>query len=42
MSSEYHLESFKETDLLVNITHHVLVPKHSIMQSEDKQALLKK
>ncbi|ORX41112.1 DNA-directed RNA polymerases ii 24 kda polypeptide [Kockovaella imperatae] len=42
MSSEYHLEHFKETDLLVNITHHFLVPKHTIMKTEDKQALIKK
>lgn len=39
---EYSLESFKESDLLVNITHHFLVPKHSIMRAEEKAALIKK
>lgn len=42
MQSEYHLESFKESDLLVNITRHFLVPKHSIMKPEEKAALIKK
>ena len=42
MALEYHLESFKETELLVNITNHFLVPKHSIMSKDEKLALLAK
>ncbi|CAD6582070.1 MAG: Dna-directed RNA [Tremellales sp. Tagirdzhanova-0007] len=42
MSTEYHLESFKEADLLVNITRHFLVPKHQIMSPKDKAALIQK
>jgi DNA-directed RNA polymerase I, II, and III subunit RPABC1 len=42
MSTEYGLEEFSESDLLVNITKHFLVPKHSIMSTEEKVALIKK
>jgi DNA-directed RNA polymerase I, II, and III subunit RPABC1 len=42
MSTEYGLEEFSESDLLVNITKHFLVPKHSIMSTEEKTALIKK
>lgn len=42
MQSEYHLEDFPEADLLVNITKHFLVPKHTIMSSEEKAALIKR
>ncbi|KAI4114814.1 MAG: hypothetical protein LQ345_004478 [Seirophora villosa] len=34
------IETFVETDLLVNITHHELVPKHILMSAEEKKALL--
>ncbi|KAL8926377.1 MAG: hypothetical protein Q9208_002920 [Pyrenodesmia sp. 3 TL-2023] len=34
------IETFVETDLLVNITHHELVPKHILMSPEEKRALL--
>jgi DNA-directed RNA polymerase I, II, and III subunit RPABC1 len=37
MQSEYTLEEFPESDLLVNITRHFLVPK-----PEEKSALIKK
>lgn len=33
-------EHFLESDLLVNITHHELVPKHVLMSAEEKKALL--
>lgn len=42
LAADYALEAFKESDLLVNITHHILVPKHSIMTQQEKLALLKR
>jgi DNA-directed RNA polymerase I, II, and III subunit RPABC1 len=36
------IEHFKETELLVNITEHILVPKHILLSEEQKQALLTK
>eukprot|EP00249_Psilotum_nudum_P024750 c29285_g7_i1 orf=209-886(+) len=40
VSTEYRLEVFKETDLLLNITHHRLVPKHEILTPEKKLAVM--
>lgn len=40
MASQYKLEEFSESDLLVNITHHTLVPKHEVLTPEQKSALL--
>merc|ERR1712070_828197 len=34
------LEDFQETELLVNIMQHVLVPKHQAMSEEEKKKLL--
>ena len=31
------IESFLENDLLVNITHHELVPKHVLLSAEEKK-----
>ncbi|WWD20614.1 hypothetical protein CI109_105090 [Kwoniella shandongensis] len=42
MGSEYSLEDFPESDLLVNITRHFLVPKHVIMKPDEKSALIKR
>lgn len=42
MSQQYALEEFSETDLLVNITHHTLVPKHEVLSSEQKKLLLER
>jgi DNA-directed RNA polymerases I, II, and III subunit RPABC1 len=36
------IECFLEEDLLVNITHHDLVPKHIVLSREEKIALLKR
>lgn len=36
------IETFLEQDLLVNITHHELVPKHVLLSAEEKQALLER
>lgn len=36
------VEVFREQELLVNITEHVLVPKHEPLSDDEKQALLKK
>lgn len=33
-------ETFPESDLLVNITKHVLVPKHILLSDEEKKVLL--
>jgi DNA-directed RNA polymerases I, II, and III subunit RPABC1 len=36
------IEPFLEEDLLVNITHHELVPRHVLLSREEKAALLKR
>lgn len=36
------IELFKESDLIVNITKHKLVPKHIVLTSDEKKALLDK
>ncbi|KAI9764911.1 MAG: DNA-directed RNA polymerases II 24 kDa polypeptide (RNA polymerase II subunit 5) [Geoglossum simile] len=36
------IEHFLEQDLLVNITHHELVPKHVLLSREDKARLLER
>jgi len=42
MSAQYKLEEFSESDLLVNITHHTLVPQHDVLSPEEKKNLLEK
>lgn len=37
-----NVEVFLEDDLLINITHHTLVPKHIVLSREEKTALLKR
>lgn len=36
------IETFQEQDLLVNITHHELVPKHILMSPDEKKKLLER
>jgi DNA-directed RNA polymerase I, II, and III subunit RPABC1 len=36
------IETFQEQDLLVNITHHELVPKHILLSPEEKKKLLER
>ncbi|PQP98262.1 DNA-directed RNA polymerase V subunit 5A [Prunus yedoensis var. nudiflora] len=38
----FKTEIFQITDLLVNITKHVLKPKHHVLTEQEKQKLLKK
>jgi DNA-directed RNA polymerase I, II, and III subunit RPABC1 len=40
--SKFHIEHFLIRELLMNITHHELVPKHIIVNDEEKKAVLKK
>ncbi|KAI9253321.1 RNA polymerase Rpb5, C-terminal domain-containing protein [Helicostylum pulchrum] len=42
LPSKHTLESFQENELLVNITHHVLVPKHEVLSPEEKATLLQR
>jgi DNA-directed RNA polymerase I, II, and III subunit RPABC1 len=40
MAPRFKIEHFKEAELLVDITEHILVPKHEILTNEEKAALL--
>ncbi|KAJ7039608.1 RNA polymerase [Mycena alexandri] len=42
MAATYRLEEFSESDLLVNIVHHTLVPRHDVLSPEEKKLLLEK
>ncbi|BGP26474.1 DNA-directed RNA polymerases I, II, and III subunit RPABC1 [Rhodotorula toruloides] len=42
MAQQFTIEAFQESELLVNITHHVLVPKHEVLKPEEKKLLLQK
>jgi DNA-directed RNA polymerase I, II, and III subunit RPABC1 len=42
VASETRIECFLEQDLLVNITHHELVPKHVLLSKEERQKLLER
>lgn len=38
----YYIEVFKESELLVDITEHELVPKHEVLSAEDKDQLMRR
>lgn len=38
----FQIDLFQEADLLVNITHHVLVPEHQVLSPAEKKELLQK
>lgn len=42
VATETRIECFLEQDLLVNITHHELVPKHVLLSREEKNKLLER
>ena len=42
MAPKYILEQFLESELLINLTEHDLVPEHVIMTAEEKEELLKR
>eukprot|EP00735_Rhodelphis_limneticus_P004004 TRINITY_DN15552_c0_g1::TRINITY_DN15552_c0_g1_i1::g.28501::m.28501 TRINITY_DN15552_c0_g1::TRINITY_DN15552_c0_g1_i1::g.28501 ORF type:complete len:216 (+),score=37.46,sp/O81098/RPB5A_ARATH/51.50/1e-73,RNA_pol_Rpb5_C/PF01191.14/2.9e-35,RNA_pol_Rpb5_N/PF03871.9/4.2e-26,Pyr_excise/PF03013.9/0.5,Pyr_excise/PF03013.9/1.3e+02,Metal_hydrol/PF10118.4/3.8,Metal_hydrol/PF10118.4/20 TRINITY_DN15552_c0_g1_i1:42-650(+) len=42
LSNKYIMETFEEKELMVNITEHILVPKHLLLNPEEKEALLKR
>lgn len=42
VASQFAIETFQESDLIVNITHHELVPKHIVLSPAEKAELLKR
>lgn len=42
MAPKYVLEQFAESELVVNITEHVLVPQHVVLDDSEKKELLEK
>lgn len=42
MAPKYIVEQFLESELLINITEHELVPEHVVMTPEEKQELLQR
>eukprot|EP01090_Pellita_catalonica_P016730 TRINITY_DN487_c0_g1_i1.p1 TRINITY_DN487_c0_g1~~TRINITY_DN487_c0_g1_i1.p1 ORF type:complete len:206 (-),score=27.23 TRINITY_DN487_c0_g1_i1:84-701(-) len=42
MQPQYIIEHFRESELMVNITEHILVPKHVLLSPKEKETLLAK
>lgn len=42
MSDSFRIEHFKEAELLVDITEHVLVPEHIVLSQNEKSELIKR
>ncbi|KAJ3060396.1 DNA-directed RNA polymerases I, II, and III subunit RPABC1 [Podochytrium sp. JEL0797] len=42
MAPKYDIAIFMESELMVNITHHSLVPKHVLLAKEEKATLLQR
>lgn len=42
MSDTFRIEHFKESELLVDITRHQLVPEHQVLTPNEKSALMKR
>lgn len=42
INSTLKIEIFKQSELMINITHHILVPKHIVLNEKEKKALLNK
>ena len=42
VSGRCQIETFKQAELMINITKHKLVPKHQILSDKDKKKLLEK
>jgi len=42
MAPKYLIEIFSDSELLVNITRHSLVPKHVVLTNDEKKMLLER
>mmetsp|Transcript_20361 Transcript_20361/g.52857 ORF Transcript_20361/g.52857 Transcript_20361/m.52857 type:complete len:217 (-) Transcript_20361:108-758(-) len=42
MKPDFHLEQFTELELMVNITEHMYVPKHTVLSDADKAIILER
>jgi DNA-directed RNA polymerase I, II, and III subunit RPABC1 len=42
LEGAFTMQAFSEQDLVVNITHHELVPQHTVLSPAEKKDMLKK